>query len=83
MRSINITLMNTRNTMKHVTLTVPEIDRICGPINEASVDLEGYKHLKDLVLADSPAEWHSEGIDALIGMDHYHNMTYEKNSSGY
>ena len=74
MKSVTITLTNTRDAMKSVTLTVTEIDRICGPVNEAPVDLEGYKHLKDLVLADSPTRWRSEDIDVLIGMDHYQDV---------
>ena len=82
MKSVTITLTNTHDPMKYVTLTVSEIDRICGPVNEAPVDLEGYAHLKDLVLADSPTEWRSEDIDILIGMDYYQDIVNGQVAAG-
>ena len=74
MKSVAVTLMNAHDPQKSVTLVAAEIDRICGPVNDAPVNLEKFTHLNGLDLADPPATWRPEDGDVLIGMDYYQDV---------
>ncbi|XP_043203579.1 uncharacterized protein LOC122371370 [Amphibalanus amphitrite] len=76
MKKVSVTLRKMGSMSSGLTLSLVQIDTICGPVNTSlTVNQEELDHLQDLDLADPPEEWEDgQEVDILLGMDFYQDV---------
>ena len=76
MKKVSVTLKKTGDTSSGLTMSMAQIDTICGPVNAGlTIDEAELTHLEGIELADPPEQWRgSQQIDILLGMDFYQDV---------